>query len=767
MPAFRLLLTASLALPLSIYAQQGNRKGHDNMDSIVPKELIPEAPVLPVDKALQSFELASGFVIEPVAVEPLVKKPVTLKFDGDGRMWVVEMSGYMPDIDGNGEDKPTGCISILDDTDGDGVVDKRTVFLDKIVLPRAIYILDDGILWADQNSLYFTSREGDKPSGEAEVVDKDYSKGGNVEHKANGLLYNLDNWIYNAKSDRRYKRINGKWVMEKTHFRGQWGIDKDDYGRLYHNTNSLLLSGDFLMPNTIYGNDGAKTKGSMNSRIGSNAVWPIRVTPGVNRGYINELNGYGSNTISPKTFKLINATGASGMEIYRGDQFPDSMYGTAFVTEPCGNLVKAITIKDGKGKLEGSHPYGEKEFLASTDERFRPVDAVTAPDGSLYIIDFYHGIIQHKTYVTTYLRNQYASRGLDKPGNDLGRIYRVKAKGKSLGERPRMQSLKAQELVPFLTHSNGWWRDTAQRLIVERGDASLLGDLQKVLANKAKPLSQLHALWCLEGLGIMTAEHVAFLVESGDEHLASSALYAACSLPDLEKQKLLSSLDGFKPADVSSIYLARFLGSVGTVKAFDALIELLNKHGKDRLVRLAAFTGLKGHEGRFLEHNKDSYKEKELLGWLKSASSQNKSKVPPRKLQGEHLASYKRGEEVYLTKAACAGCHGIDGAGLPNLGPLLDGSDWVTGSTDRLTKVLLHGLTGPITVSGEKFNPAAAMPGLGQNPSITDQDLADVMTYIRQGWDNRASQVKKDAVVKIREATKDRNGAVYTEQDFK
>jgi mono/diheme cytochrome c family protein/glucose/arabinose dehydrogenase len=766
MRRFSFLLLAILCLPATLLAQKGDRKGHEKMDSFVPEDEIPPAPVLQVNDALKTFQVAPGFAIEAVVAEPLIEKPVALKFDGDGRMWVCEMRGYMPDIDGKGEEIPQGRIVILEDTDNDGAVDKRTVFLDKILLPRAVYLLDDGILYADQSNLYFIARDGDKPSGKPIVIDPDYAKGGNVEHKGNALLPGLDNWIYNSKSDRRYRKINGEWVMERTHFRGQWGLSQDDFGRLYHNNNSTLLVGDFLLPNTVFGNHGAKVKSSMSARIGSNAVWPIRVTPGVNRGYINKVNGYGSDTISSKTYKLINATGASGFAIYRGDQFPKKAYGTAFVTEPCGNLVKAISISDGDGKLTGDHPYGDKEFLASTDERFRPVDAVTAPDGSLYIIDFYHGIIQHKTYVTSYLRKQYISRGLDGPGYGLGRIYRVKAKDKPLGPAPKLQNLSAKELVPFLRHDNGWWRDTAQRLIVERGDASLQADLTTLLRTPSKPLGQLHALWCLEGLNILTPAHVEVLLNSGEEKLASSALAAARSLPDPFIPTALPSIIAHKPGKVSAIYQARFLAGINSSIATEALVELLKKHDR-QLVREAAFAGLKGREADFLAANDNNYKQKDFIKWLNDAAKKSNNKVPPRTIKGDHLASFKRGEAAYQGKAGCVSCHGLNGEGLPNLGPPLNESDWVTGDTTRLASILLHGLMGPITVSGEKYAPLAAMPGLAQNPTISDQDLADITTYIRQNWNNRSPQVTKEAVEKTRAATKDRAATIYTEADFK
>lgn len=755
-----------LVLTPPLHAQRGDRKGH-KMDSFVPESAIPPAPFLEVEEALQSFEIAPGFVIEEVAAEPLVEMPAILKFDGDGRMWVCELVGYMPDIDGKGEEIPQGRIVILEDSDNDGKVDKRTVFLDELLLPRSLYLLDDGILWANQESLFFQARDGDKPKGKSVIVDKDYAKGGNVEHKANSLLPGLDNWIYNAKSDRRYKKVDGKWVMEKTPFRGQWGIDRDDYGRLYHNSNSTLLVGDYTFPNAIFGNSGAKIKNGIASRIGSNRVWPIRVNPGVNRGYINEKNGFNSNTIDPKTYKLVNATGASGLAIYRGDNFPAKAYGTAFVTEPCGNLVKAISIRDGDGSLTGDHPYGEKEFLASTDERFRPVNAYTAPDGSLYILDMYHGIIQHKTYVTSYLRKQILSRKLEGPGNGHGRIYRIRHKDKPRGKTPKLEALAAKDLVKFLSHPNGWWRDTAQRLIVERGSASLAEPLEVVLKNRSQPLAQLHALWCLEGLGILEAYHIPVLLNSGKEKLAASALMAALSLNSDDKRALLKDVVTYKAGKESSIYRARLLAETESTPALEALVATLMASGKNPHLRQATFAGLKGREALFIGVNNGRYIDKEFSKWLQDSLTKKHKKIEPPKIKGEHLASYQRGEKLYMTGAACIACHGLDGGGLPNLGPPLDTSDWVNGSTARLARVLLHGLQGPITVSGERYTPPAAMPGLSMNPTIKDKDIADIVTFIRHAWSNRSDLVPESFIKEARQQTKDRQGIPYTEKDFK
>jgi glucose/arabinose dehydrogenase len=210
--------TLTLLLPLTVLAQLGDKKDEQGQEQIdpVPAEIIPPAPFLSMAEALNSFQIADGFTIEPVAWEPLVENPVAISFDPNGRMWVAEMRSYMPDIDGNGEDTPNGRIRILEDTDGDGQMDKSTDFLDDLVLPRLISLAYGGVIFNDGDALYFIERSGLRPKGKRQLIDADYAKGGNPEHKANGMLYGHDNWFYNAKSSNRYRRVDGKWIKEKT-----------------------------------------------------------------------------------------------------------------------------------------------------------------------------------------------------------------------------------------------------------------------------------------------------------------------------------------------------------------------------------------------------------------------------------------------------------------------------------------------------------------------------------------------------------------------
>lgn len=761
-----LALTFSVAPAL---AQQGDRKGHDKMGDIVPEKLIPPAPIRSVEEALKTFSIEKGFVIEPVAAEPLVEKPVALTFDPAGRMWVCEMRGYMPDIDGKGEDKPTGRIAILADTDGDGRVDKRTTFLDQLVLPRAIALVPGGLLFGDQQKLYFVKRRGDQPDGDPVVVDGNFAPGGNVEHKTNGMMLNIDNWMYNAKSNARYQFLPGenRVVKDVTATRGQWGLSRDNFGRIYHNSNSTLLVGDRVLPNLVTGETNAKMKVGISTRLGGNEVFPGRVTPGLNRAYISTLNGYGSDTIDPETFKLRSATGACGPVIYRGGRFPESYDGRAFVCESAAQLVKMIDVQAKDGSLNGSHPLKGRDFLTSTDERFRPVNLYNAPDGSLYLLDLYHGIIQHRTYMTSYLRRQTLSRGLEGPGYGHGRIYRIRSVDQPLGKVTDLAQADERALIQKLASPIGAVRDLAQKELIDRGADP--APIIKALATGAPDnLATIHLIWTLEGLGALRGEHLKGPLSSMNEEVVATALYAALSLPSAELINLEPEVSALPAKPMTLPYQARALATTPSLSAQEALVALLMQHSQVSFVREATIMGLAGNARLFDRVNNSRFSEKDFDTWLNQLKKGPQKEFDPASLlRGEHLASFKRGQTLYSTTAACIGCHGADGSGLENLGPQLDGSNWVTGSEDRLVKILLHGLTGPIMINGKKFTPQAFMPGLGVNPTIKDRDIADLATYVRANWSNRATRVEESQVAKIRESTSDRGaGEMYTQEDF-
>lgn len=758
-----LALLALLSTPL--LAQNGNREGHDNMESVVPAELMQPSPVLPPAEALKTFELADGFSMLPFATEPMVEMPVALDYDPAGRLWICEMVGYMPDIDANGEDKPSGRIIVLEDTDKDGKADKRTVFLENLLLPRAVAVYPDGLLYATEESLLFIKRDGLKPVGKPTVAVKNYITGGNVEHRPNGLVRGLDNWLYNAKSTQRIKRDGDKWIVEPTLFRGQWGIAFDNYGRIFHNNNSNFLLGDFIAPNILEGNPTVNTKVSSTANIGGNKPFPIRITPGVNRAYMQKSNGYKNNTLNPKTFKVNSATGVAGLTIYRGTNFPSEWIGTGLATESSINLVKATRISKGSDKLKGENVYKNREWIASTDERFRPVNIYNAPDGTVHLLDMYHGIIQHKTFMTTYLREHYIRQGLDTPSNGHGRIYRITAKGGKVEQVPDMDTLSNTDLVKLLAHPNGWHREMAQRVLGTReADPETIALLERLVGIDRFPLGQIHALWTLEAMGKLTAAPIATALKAKDSQVGISALWAANSLSKAELTKLEKQLLEMQPADIeATVYLARALGPLATPAAFQKINNLVNS-SKSRLVKAAAFSGLTQRGEAFTAAIGSDPIDEELAGWI-GKSIQSKSSDGPR-LKGDALASFERGKALYHGAAACFGCHAPDGGGVQGLGPPLDESEWVTGKEEVFAKILLHGISGPITVNGILYETPAEMPALYVNPLFTDDKIADVMTYTRNAWSNSASPVSPDLIKKLREETASQAGRPYTTGDF-
>ena len=750
LPLTLLLFTFSTAL----FAQLGDRKDKDGQVQVdpIPADQIPPAPFLSAEQAMESFELADGFVMEAIAAEPWVENPIAMAFDPNGRMWVVEMRSYMPDVDGNGEDTPNGRIRILEDTNGDGKIDKATDFLDKLVLPRVVSFSHGGVIFNDGDALYFIERDGLKPKGNRELIDPDYAKGGNPEHKANGMMYGHDNWFYNTKSSSRYRRIEGNWIKEKTSTRGQFGITKDNAGRLLYNSNSTLLVGDSFLPGFL-----EKMRAH---QIGTNRVFPSRINPGVNRAYRN-------GTLTDEG-KLANATAASGPVVYRGDNFPPIYDNYAFVCESSGNLVKAIELT---GLIDyrqtGTHPLGENEFLTSTDERFRPVNAYTAPDGTLLIVDMYHGLIQHKAYVTSYLRKQYLSRGLDKQNNQSGRIYRVRWSANAIAEVPQLEDKATSELLPYLAHPNGFWRDTAQRLIVESKNRSLIPAIVEIAKDHSQPLGQIHALWTLEGLGDVPASAIEATLESSNPDVQMTAFELAPLAAENSYSEILSSC--IQTTDITQVYKARSLARLGTTDAWSELLKIIDNPIDSKLLLEIVFTAVGDKVDEFQRFlNKRNESTLQFIEQLDKAiaAKQAKSQGSKNSLEGKHLESFKRGKVVYEGKAVCMGCHGADGEGLLNLGPPLAKSDWVTGDPERLIQILLHGMEGPVTVNGVTYTPLAVMPGLGSNPTISDQDLADVSTFIRNSWGNNTTPVKEKDVTYQRNLTKDRGDKLYREEDF-
>ena len=542
---------------------------------------LPPPKPLSAEEELATFKLPPGFRAELVASEPLVDTPVALSWDEKGRLYVCEMRDYMRDVEGTGEDQTNGRIVRLEDTDGDGRMDRRTVFAEGLRMPRAVMCVNGGILVGEPPNLWFLKdTDGDGVADTKESIDSSFGTGGGQpEHMANSPVWMLDNWIYVANHSKRYRLKDGKFQDQVADRRGQWGLTQDDFGRPYFNSNSDFRRPNLFPESLCNRNPNFPATAGLGVQIMKDqSTWPSHPTPGVNRGY------------EPKQLRedgtLAKSTATCGPTVYRGSLFPKEYRGNVFVPEPAGNLVKRLVITEKNAVLTAANAKQDTEFWTSTDERFRPVSAYTGPDGALYVVDMYRGVIQHTSFLTHYLVANIKDRNLEAP-YELGRIWRIVP----VGAKPRMPKLseQADKLAESLNSPEGWVRDTAQRLLVERKDAGAAVGLAKLAKSGKSSLARIHALWTLEGMGALTPELVSACLKDKESKVRATAVRLAsrAQLPEL------MALVKDQSSDVQ-IALAFQLGSYP--ESQQAAFELALKSGGQPLIRDALISGLRGRE---------------------------------------------------------------------------------------------------------------------------------------------------------------------------
>jgi putative membrane-bound dehydrogenase-like protein len=600
-PVLRSRLLALSAVVLStgaLFAQQDSRPWPPPVFP-VSTDSTPKSP----EASMRTFTLPPGYRVELVAAEPLVQDAILTEFDYDGRLWVIEMPGYMPELNPSNERErqPDGRVVILEDTDHDGRMDRRRVFLDGLILPRALKVLVDGILVAEPPDLWFVPFDANGNAGGKVRVASTYgTRGAGIEHNENSLWWGFDNWMHTSEGTTQVRRkADGTFEVRRTLSRGQWGATHDDQARIYRNTNESVLHVD-LVPTPYYARNPnlLRTRGAYESLIGDdrevNRVWPAQTTPGVNRGYV--FNVLGPNGA------LANFTSVSAPTIFRGDRLPADVYGNAFVVEPAANLVSRIILSDDGPDVKARKAYEGAEFLVSTDERFRPVYLNAAPDGTLYVVDMYRGIIQHRDYVTEYLRDQILSRNLVQP-TALSRIYRIVHETLERGPTPRMSAAMSSELVEYLSHPNGWWRDTAHQLLVQRGDGSVAPALIALAGQAEDPRARLHALWILDGLDQIDVAVVRKALAARERSIRVAAVRIAERwMADANHPVVADVRARIEDPDLAvRRQVAASLGELPEEARVPLVAELLERDGVDPVTMDAALSGLRGVEAVVLE----------------------------------------------------------------------------------------------------------------------------------------------------------------------
>lgn len=676
-------------------------------------------PPLSPAESIKTIEVPKGYRLECIASEPMVEEPASFAFDGNGALYVCEWRTYMQDEFATKQLAPVSRVVKLVDTNGDGVMDRRTVFIDNVVLPRNVLPLHDRVLvtFTGENSVwaYFDDNK-DGVSDRRELAFEGGRNNGNIEHQNSGLMWNLDNTI--CANDYRFRYRDGKLIVGK-HSIGrisQWGLARDDDGRLF-----CSWAG------------GANPAHSFQLPAGYPIVKVAEHAPGYEIPYAScqvwDQSSGGYQTEAQRILK--EHTASCGQTVLRSQLMPE-FYGRVVTCEPVGRFLRMSTItwKDGLGVADNAFP--KSEFIRSTDAYFRPVWTETAPDGTLVFSDMYRGIIQEKAWFPTEGDNvEWVARyhrvkkwGMIKVVRH-GRIYRLVPEGKQPGPQPRMLDETPAQLVPHLAHASGWWRDTAQMLLVSRADKSVVRALTTMAANHTDVNARIHAMWTLQGLDALPRETV--IAATRHEHPRVRRAAVQLGEPWLVKQDAaiargFAAMLGDADAPVrTQLFLAHRAAGTNVPAALTTqpgpiIVALLEKERADGQLAVLSESG-------------------------------------------------KQGRQIYET--VCTACHGPDGKGVVQgdklLAPSFAKSEWFKrgGNVDILGRILLQGQTGPI--EGVTYGEGAMIPF---EETYTDEQLASVLNFIGQRWHRWNQPINAAAIARVRQETADRKKP-WTHEELK
>lgn len=580
---------------------------------------MPRLPHFEADKALSTFQLAAGFSMELVAAEPLVSDPVAACFDESGAMYVAEMHGYPFSHEptklnpkGGGK-KDAGVIRRLRDTNGDGRMDSSVVFADGLNWPTSVCCFNGGVfVLAPEYLHYLKDSTGDGKADIREIVLSGFGRG-NVQAVTNGLQWGLDNRIYFAaggnprtllhrgkplslpgKSDISFDPKTETFASVTGGL--QFGHTRDDWGTRFVCSNSnhimqVVFPEGYLSRNPFFVASNAvrsiATDGASAPVFRRSPPEPWRIVRqkwrALDKGYRLTIAADGSWEFIPIDPKKSPAgaipteypvgffTSATGITIYRGDAYPEQFHGNAFVGDVGGNLIHRKTVDRQRVVYSSSRADQGVEIVASSDNWFRPVNFVNAPDGSLYVLDMYRETIEHPYSIPEEIK---AFLDLSS-GDDRGRIYRLVSPEMQRRAVVDIGGLDDTALVQQLGSPNGWNRDTALRLIWERQDQSLIPLLEKQLTTTQSAVGKVHLLCALESLHAINSTHIRPCLKDDHPRVRQHAIRLSESLLK-ESPDLLRSLAAMTTDDSEHVrfQLAFSLGEVESPAAIDALTAM-------------------------------------------------------------------------------------------------------------------------------------------------------------------------------------------------
>lgn len=551
---------------------------------------IPGPPPKSPRAGLESLRVRPGFQAELIASEPLVADPIRVDWDAFGRLWVVEMGDYPLGEDNQG--RPSGRIKRLEDTDGDGVFDHAHLFLGGLRHPTGLAPWKNGLLISTvPDIIYAEDTDGDGKADKKEVLFTGF-RNWNSQHLVNGFCYGLDGWFYGANGDSggRVSRpgTTKEFDMSGRDFRfrpetgefetlpgqtqnGRW---RDDWGNWFGNNNPNWLFHYFLPESYFARNPNLPVPSARHNTANyaeSTRVYPASPTA-------RRLNW-------PDLIDTV--TSACDPMPYRDDLFGPDYATSVFMCEPANNVVHR-EILETDGVTFSSHRATDEqqsEFLASTDNWFRPTMARTGPDGALYVVDMYRLVLEHPEWIPAEMTKRLDVRA----GSDRGRIYRIAPTGGIRRRIPNFGTATTADLVAAMNSANGWQRDTVQRLLVERRDASATAPLVNLALSGKLPQTRLQALATLDVLGSLNA--TVLQAALGDAHPAvrEHAIRFTENLPATEQRRLAEPIYALaSDSELRVRYqLAFTLGGWNTPQAAEALVKIARRDADQSAIQLA------------------------------------------------------------------------------------------------------------------------------------------------------------------------------------
>ena len=577
------------------------------------------AEPLSPEKALESFHLREGFSIETFAAEPHVFDPVEMVFDEHGNAYVVEMPDY-PFKPEPGQE--VGRIRLLVDSDGDGNIDKSVIFADKLSEATSILPWKGGLLVAAApHILLLKDTNNDFRADVKEELFTGFFKD-NSEAQITNLRFGVDNWIYASNfgmagevrftrkpdapplsmmgADFRFRLDRGEFALASG--AAQFGQTRDDWGHRFITQNTLhirhvVIPWYYLHRHPYLSSTNAVLNISDHDLVMFQLTDPPYWRAERTRRRQKEFD---EKKLDRTEYAEDHFSGSSGGTIYAGDAFPNEFYGSVFTGEVMGNLVHrdVLTPLDESPTFVASRDVAEKdrEFLASTDPWFRPVNFTVGPDGNLYVVDMYRQHIETPLSIPEDLKADMDFLN----GSKLGRIYRIRPENSTAqkGDYPNLRNMETQEYVNLLTHPNQWWRLQAQRLLLERQDTSVVPSLKKLFANHEDPRTRLHAFYALEGLNALDSKLVTQAMMDPHPGVREHGVILSEHYPECLPQLLRMTEDSsVQVAFQACLSLGEFSGK----QVMESFARAMAQYGQDPWFQTAVLSSETGSSLDFLE----------------------------------------------------------------------------------------------------------------------------------------------------------------------